>query len=386
MKKRFVYALALVMGMFSSVAMTSCDDDDDNNSTQSADEIIAAIDAADNLEYNASNATNWKAYMQTVASLLSADASKLYDEWNNSYANEFKTAGATTNKTFTSTQAATQQIVAGCVDIANEVGAAKIGEPVDLWKKGKYEEAVYAVESWYSFHSRVDYSNNILSIKNAYYGSTDGTIATHSLANGIKAVNADLDARVQKAIANAVDAILAIPQPFRSHLYSAEAEVAASACADLKILLDGEVMAAVAKIPVADQAEINKNFVDVVVMPTYEKLKAANAQLLADAMAFDGTSFATICADWVKAREYWETSEAFLFGPVADLGLDPNMDSWPLDRTAIANIISNGDFSGMTWTGDYNEEDENIASAQSIRGFHTLEYLIFKQGNPRSIN
>ena len=37
---------------------------------------------------------------------------------------------------------------------------------------------------------------------------------------------------------------------------------------------------------------------------------------------------------WITAREPWETSEAFLFGPVADKGLDPNMDSWPLDVDA----------------------------------------------------
>ena len=36
----------------------------------------------------------------------------------------------------------------------------------------------------------------------------------------------------------------------------------------------------------------------------------------------------------------WEQSEAFLFGPVDILGLDPNMDSWPLDQVAIVNILN----------------------------------------------
>ena len=35
---------------------------------------------------------------------------------------------------------------------------------------------------------------------------------------------------------------------------------------------------------------------------------------------------------------------------------------------------------------DYDEENENIEAAQSLRGFHTLEFLIFKDGQPRKAN
>ena len=45
-------------------------------------------------------------------------------------------------------------------------------------------------------------------------------------------------------------------------------------------------------------------------------------------------AFETACNAWITAREPWEESEAFLFGPVDELGLDPNMDSWPLDQNA----------------------------------------------------
>ena len=74
-----------------------------------------------------------------------------------------------------------EQIIDGCMDIANEVGNAKIGDPLDLWNNGERTKALYAVESWYSWHSREDYSNNILSIRNAFYGTRDGNIATNSL-------------------------------------------------------------------------------------------------------------------------------------------------------------------------------------------------------------
>ena len=48
----------------------------------------------------------------------------------------------------------------------------------------------------------------------------------------------------------------------------------------------------------------------------------------------------TACNAWITAREPWEESEAFLFGPVDELGLDPNMDSWPLDQNAIVQILN----------------------------------------------
>ena len=63
----------------------------------------------------------------------------------------------------------------------------------------------------------------------------------------------------------------------------------------------------------------------------------------------------------------WETSEAFLFGPVADKGLDPNMDSWPLDQDGIVQILTSGNYSDLNWDGDYDEEDDKIAGAQALR-------------------
>lgn len=54
-----------------------------------------------------------------------------------------------------------EQIIDGCIDIATEVGETKIGDPLDKWNAGLKTEALYAVESWYSWHSREDYSNNM---------------------------------------------------------------------------------------------------------------------------------------------------------------------------------------------------------------------------------
>ena len=128
---------------------------------------------------------------------------------------------------------------------------------------------------------------------------------------------------------------------------------------------------------------------DVVVLPTYKDLAEANAKLHEKVLALaanpSNATFEAAAMAWMSARSPWEMSEAFLFGPVDELGLDPNMDSWPLDQDAIKNVLASGDFSGLDWSGDYDDENQAIADAQSIRGFHTLEFLLFKNGEPRKI-
>ena len=98
------------------------------------------------------------------------------------------------------------------------------------------------------------------------------------------------------------------------------------------------------------------NYVDNVVLPTYKELAEANAALLAGVNAFvaapSNSKFEALAELWLAAREPWEMSEAFLFGPVADKGLDPNMDSWPLSQSDIGAIIKNGDFAALGWTGE----------------------------------
>ena len=193
---------------------------------------------AANAVYNASNATAWAQYMRNTAQLLVDDVTLLCDSWNNSYAAEFKNHQG---GDFTSGLSCIEQIIDGCIDIAGEVGDAKIGEPYDLYVSGKTTEALYAVESWYSWHSRDDYTNNIYSIRNAYYGSLNGSIHTNSLSNLVKKYNADLDAKVKAAIKDAADAIHAIPQPFRNNINSREAATAMEACSALSEVLEKEL-------------------------------------------------------------------------------------------------------------------------------------------------
>lgn len=106
----------------------------------------------------------------------------------------------------------------GAEGIANEVGSSKIGEPVDKWNSGDTEGGVLAVESWYSWNSLDDYTDNIYSVRNAYYGSLDGTVATASLYSIMKKVNPTLNDMVVKQIQETITAINDIPHPFRNNL------------------------------------------------------------------------------------------------------------------------------------------------------------------------
>lgn len=199
----------------------------------------AATDGeAANAVYNESNATAWAQYMRNTAQLLVDDVTLLCDAWNNGYATTFKNHNG---GDFTSGLSCIEQLIDGCIDIAGEVGDAKIGDPYDLYVSGKTNEALYAVESWYSWHSRDDYTNNIYSIRNAYYGSLDGSINTNSLSKLVAKYNPVLDTDVKNAIDAAAKAIQAIPQPFRNNINSKEAAAAMDACAELSDILENEL-------------------------------------------------------------------------------------------------------------------------------------------------
>lgn len=405
MKKHFYLLSALIMGL--SMCLVACDDDDDDDdssdssaTTDSDDDSTSSSDY--DYAYTSSNADSWMNYAINTAKLLSSDATELYDSWNSSYdgGDDF----ATTFKShdtgdYTSALNCVEQILDGCIDIASEVGESKIGDPLNLYNKGETTEALYAVESWFSYHSRDDYSNNIISIQNSYYGSyndgitadiANGEIAEESLATLIMANNEELHNTVDAAITAAWTAIQAIPQPFRNNINSDEAAAAQEACADLVSALE------TLKAYIQDEEDINddttldpivENYVDVVVVPTYSKLAGLNEELLTAVNTLNSNrtdaNFEAACEAWLASREPWEKSEAFLFGPVDGLGLDPNMDSWPLDIEAIIQVLESQSWSSMEWSED--DTDDAIEAAQSVRGFHTLEFLLFYEGEPRTV-
>ncbi len=383
MKKKFLLAFSSIL-CASALTLSGCSNNDDPKPDDNHDNAAT-------LDYNEKNAASWGNYMQQVAILLQMDANTLYNAWTLSYeggapfATSFKQHNGSD---YPSALSCIEQIIEGCADIANEVGTAKIGDPYNLYISGDTQAALYSVESWYSWHSREDYSNNILSIRNSYYGSLDGTVSPKSLSALIANENADLDSQVKSAIANASNAILSIPQPFRNHINSTESRTAMTACADLEELLSNNLKGAVNKLGNDSRyQDIIDNYVDAVVVPTYKSLKERNESLYQAVLKFKNApsdaNFANACNAWLEAREPWEKSEAFLFGPVDALGLDPNMDSWPLDQDNIVQILNSGNYDNLDWSDG--DDDDTIEAVQSVRGFHTLEFLLFKDGQPRKV-
>ena len=190
--------------------------------------------------------------------------------------------------------------------------------------------------------------------------------------------------KVVSAINLAANSIQAIHNPFRNYINTVETYNAIEACAALQVVLDKELKAAAKQLDDNDLDLMVEGYVDNVVLPTYRELDVKNTELLAKVNAFaanpSNQGFEILAAAWMASRRPWETSEAFLFGPVDALQLDPNMDSWPLDQEGIENSLKSGNYDNEWNDGD---SDEAIEAAQALRGFHTLEYLIFKDGKPR---
>ena len=132
-------------------------------------------------------------------------------------------------------------------------------------------------------------------------------------------------------------------------------------------------------------AVTNQELVNKTILPIYTCLMNANEQLV-DAIGEMETQADVnkACELWKKARQYWEQSESFLYGPATDFGIDPHTDTWPFDRAAFDNYIKR-------YPDLVEDEDaqaivaEAIATGQSLTGFHAVEYLLFREGQPRQV-
>ena len=88
-----------------------------------------------------------------------------------------------------------------------------------------------------------------------------------------------------------------------------------------------------------------------------------------------------LCTTFLEARKWWEQSEAFLYGAATAYGIDPHIDSWPLDKDKLAKSLSNAET-----IADLDEEGAGAVDevgAASL-GFHGIEFIIFRNGNNRT--
>jgi putative iron-regulated protein len=117
------------------------------------------------------------------------------------------------------------------------------------------------------------------------------------------------------------------------------------------------------------------NLADAIITQTYRNLNSAATALIAavQALVSAPTAAAMDAAQgaWRAARVPWETSEGFLFGPVDALGIDPSIDSWPLNTPDLLAFL----------TANPNATQADIENASDdLRGFHAMEFLLFGDG------
>ena len=134
---------------------------------------------------------------------------------------------------------------------------------------------------------------------------------------------------------------------------------------------------------------IAAQFVDHTVAPTYSAL-ASKAEQLADQLAAlkanpTDAGLRQACETFLAAREQWEKSEAFLFGAAGDYGIDPHIDSWPLDEDAFATLMNS-----PSMLADLDGEDGDVVAGErlgnALLGFHGIEYILFENGQPKSVS
>lgn len=135
------------------------------------------------------------------------------------------------------------------------------------------------------------------------------------------------------------------------------------------------------------QAQVLQQYVDHTIAPTYMNLANYTDQLVDELDAFRASGSQSdlnkVCETFLNARAWWEKSEAFLFGAASDFGIDPHIDSWPLDVDAFNNLMNSPSMLDALAGEDGDVvADEQLGNA--LLGFHGIEYILFRNGQAKN--
>ena len=133
--------------------------------------------------------------------------------------------------------------------------------------------------------------------------------------------------------------------------------------------------------------DVITDYTDMTVIPTYRGM--ADAAMELHTLCIDirtkkenGTlttaDVEAACEAWKLARDYWEKSEAWLFGPAGDYYIDPHIDSWPLDKVGMDALLNN-----PAQMAQMDDEGVYVGNylGYALQGFHAIEYLLFELTN-----
>jgi putative iron-regulated protein len=127
-----------------------------------------------------------------------------------------------------------------------------------------------------------------------------------------------------------------------------------------------------ADVQTTDYSDILQNLGNDVILATYANLDAKTQDLVTALTALETSpsqgNLDNARQAWRNARVPWEQSEGFLFGPVDQQGIDPAIDSWPVNQPDLDAVLA----SPNTLTKAYIDGLDG-----TLKGFHTIEYLVF---------
>lgn len=139
-----------------------------------------------------------------------------------------------------------------------------------------------------------------------------------------------------------------------------------------------------------------KAYLEYVVYPTYQALAKNSRELYtacttlykaAEAGTMTQSQIDAACEAFKNARREWERSEAFLYGSASDNNIDPHIDSWPLDHDELVSALTNASliagFKSDTPEKFVSDKNEQF---QSVLGFHGMEFVLFREGQNRTVD
>ena len=142
--------------------------------------------------------------------------------------------------------------------------------------------------------------------------------------------------------------------------------------------------------------DITTQYVENVIYPIYSSLasqtddlfnKLVSAKTKYRAGTISQSDIDQICSTFLNARSAWERSEAFLYGAATDFGIDPHIDTWPLDRVALAKALSNKEvIEDLDDLDDGGIDNARINVGEQQLGFHGIEFIIFRNGQNRTVS
>ena len=277
-----------------------------------------------------------------------------------------------------------EELMGGIIGIVDEVGHGKMGDPMG---ESLAKADTTKVESQFSWNSTMDFYNNILSVKHVCDGGLE------DIAKRVDATKqADIEATLKEALALIVaisdhdgDGKLTTSDlvadngvvAFRNQVQNAEGRAKIQKAVDKLAELQGKLEAFKSVITSgateADKKETAK-VIDNVIVKGYTNLGVEATKLATALTTLKNTPTAenvqAARTQWRATRQYWEGGEGHIFGPVDTLGVDPKVDSWPVDKTQLDGALSG-----------WNPELSNIDGFPvTMKGFHAIEYLLFGDG------